>query len=124
MDNYEGRGQIFLNNRLLAEASKCTSRASANDNEVNTMHKGFAGWADGPGKVEVTVESAVPKKGYEADFIDIVRSKKTVTLTVISGGRRHTTTGRFQTAEWSNDVAASTVLTASFVGTMFKSRGG
>lgn len=124
MDQYEGVGQIFVNNRLLAEASKCTPRISSNDNEVNTMVKGFAGFSDGPGKVEITIENAVPKKGYEFDFVDAVNNKKTVTLTVISGGRRQTTTGRFLTAEWSNDVGSSTVLTASYTGTTFKTRGG
>lgn len=124
MNLYEGAAEIQVNGRTLAEATKVTIRVMSNDFEVNTMHQGLAGFGDGPGKTEVTIESAVPKRGYEFDFVEAVRAKKTVTIVSKSAGRRHRTEGRIKDAEWSNQTDAPTLLTANFSGKMIKSLGG
>jgi hypothetical protein len=124
MNAYEGAAEIQVNGRTLAEATKVTIRVMANDTEVNTLVQGFAGFSDGPGKCEISIESAVPKKGYEFDFVEAVRSKATVTIVSKSAGRRHRSEGRIKDAEWSNQTDAPTLLSANFTGKMLKSLGG
>ena len=124
MDKYEGKGIIQLNGRTLAEATKISVTVKSQDSLVVTMIKGATGFSDGPGITEASIESAVPLKGYEADFVEAVRSKQTVKLVTMSGGRRHQTEGRITESSWSNQVDSPTLLTASFQGKMLKSLGG
>ncbi len=116
LTKYEGVGEIYVNARLLAEASKMTVTITSNDNEVNTMKRGFAGFSDGPTKVAISVESAIPKKGFESDFVTAVVQKKAVRITVKSGGKRITVNGRFTQSEFSNSVDAPALLTGQFMG--------
>jgi hypothetical protein len=78
------------------------------------MHKGMAGFSDGPPRVEVNVDSAVPKAGYEVDFWTIVRNKQTVQVVVLSGGKRRQMEGRITSfdEEKSDTAAASATFTA------------
>lgn len=124
MNLYEGAAVIQINGRTLAEATKVTITVTSNDMEVNTMAQGFAGFSDGPGKTEVSIENAVPKRGYEFDFVEAVRSKQAVTIVALSGARRHRTEGRIKDASWSNATDATTLLSANFTGKMLKSLGG
>ena len=121
---YEGAGEIYVNGRLQAEASKCDVAVDANDNVVVTMQKGFAGFSDGAGSSKITVTSAIPRKGYETDFVACVVEKKDVVIVVKSGGRRYRHEGRFQSVSWGNATDASTMLVGEFVGGLPKARGG
>lgn len=124
MEKYEGVGLIYLNGRLLAQATKVSVTVKSNDNVVNTMVLGFNGFSDGPGNAEATIESAIPKKGYEVDFVECVRKKKTVDVVVLSGGQRHKTQGRITEAKWDNATDSTTLMSASYMGKMLASRGG
>jgi hypothetical protein len=124
MDKYEGKGIIQLNGRTLAEATKISVTVKSQDSVVVTMLKGMTGFSDGAGMTEASIESAVPIKGYEADLVEAVRSKLTVKLVTLSGGRRHQTEGRITEAAWSNQSDSPTLLTGSFQGKMLKSLGG
>jgi hypothetical protein len=124
MDKYEGKGVIQLNGRTLAEATKISVTVKSQDNPVVTMIKGFTGFSDGPGMTEATIENAVPIKGYEFDFVEAVRTKATVKLVTMSGGRRHQTEGRIGESSWSNQTDSTTLISASFTGKMLKSLGG
>jgi len=86
---YEGPGKLYINGRLLAEAKKCTVRIRGNNNQVMTMHKGLAGKSDGVRTAEASIDNAVPRKGYEVDFVALCISGKEVSLVCLSGGRRH-----------------------------------
>ena len=124
LTKYEGPGEIYVNGRLQAEAQSCDVAIDANDNAVVTMQKQFAGFSDGAGSSKITVKSAIPRIGYETDFVDFVIKKKDVTLVVKSGGRRHRFEGRFQTSSWSNATDATCMITGEFVGGLPKTLGG
>jgi hypothetical protein len=124
LEKYEGPGEIYVNGRLQAEARKCTVTVNSNDNPVNTMRKGFAGFSDGPTSSEASVESAIPKAGYETDFVDHVSNKRDVVLVVKSGARRHRFEGRFTNTSWSNATDETAMITGSFVGGGPKTLGG
>lgn len=121
---YEGAAEIYVNGRLQAEAQSADVTVDANDNVVTTMQKGFAGFSDGAGSSKITVKSAIPRKGYETDFVDAVVKKKDLTLVVKSGGRRYQFFGRFQSAAWGNATDATSMLTGEFVGSSPKALGG
>lgn len=121
---YEGAAEIYVNGRLQAEAESGEATVDANDNVVNTMQKGFAGFSDGAGSSKVTITSAIPRKGYETDFVDAVVDKKDITIVIKSGARRHRFEGRFQSASWGNGTSATSMLKGEFVGGSPKSLGG
>lgn len=116
VNKYEGVGEIYVSGRLLAEASKCTWTVVSNDQKVMTMKRGLAGFSDGPTETSISIESAIPRKGYEYDFVTAVKEKKTVTIVTKSGGKRHQVSGRFSQAEWSNSVDSPSLITAQFQG--------
>lgn len=124
LTKYEGAGELYVNGRLQAEAQKCSVTVDANDNVVVTMQKGFSGFSDGAGSSKITVTSAIPRKGYETDFVDAVTKKKDVAIVVKSGARRHRFEGRFQSASWDNATDATTLLNGEFVGGLPKTLGG
>lgn len=111
---YEGRGQIFCNGRLLAEATKASFSVKSNDNDVMTMGKGWAGMSDGPTTSEATITSAIPRKGFEKDFVTAVVKKETVKIVVIVGLKRIQFEGRFTNADWDTAVDSSTLISAGF----------
>lgn len=116
VNKYEGVGEIYVNARLLAEASKCTVTVVSNDQKVMTMKRGLAGFSDGPTESSISIESAIPRKGYEFDFVNAVNKKLTVRIVVKSGGKRHQFSGRFSQAEWSNSVDSPSMISAQFQG--------
>lgn len=125
-DSYEGGGQgrIYINGRLLAEATKTSVNAQSNDQLVKTLHKGAAGFSDGAGETSGSIETAVPRKGYELDFVQAVTSKATLQLVIVNGGRRHQTWCRFLNAKWDNAVDSPVLLSADWQGGELKSVGG
>jgi hypothetical protein len=124
LTKYEGAAELYVNGRLQAEAQSADVAIDANDNVVVTMQKGFAGFSDGAGSSKITVKSAIPRKGYETDFVAAVNEKKDVTIVVKSGGRRHRFEGRFQSVSWGNGTDATSMLTGEFVGGTPKTLGG
>lgn len=113
---YEGVGEIYVNARLLAEANKCEVTITSNDQKVMTMKKGMAGFSDGPTETSISVESAIPRKGFESDFVTAVAQKKAIRITVKSGGKRITVNGRFTESRFSNSVDSPAMISGSFSG--------
>lgn len=124
LEKYEGPGEIYVNGRLQAEARKISVTVNSNDNPVNTMRKGFSGFSDGPTSSEASIESAVPKLGYETDFVDHVKKKRGVVIVVKFGGQRHRFEGRITSASWSQATDETAMITGSFVGGGPESLGG
>ncbi len=116
IQQYEGAGTIGINGRILAEATKFTWTISTNDNEVLTMRKGLAGFSDGVTKIEITIESAVPRVGLESPWFDYILKRKPVSATFKFGGKRVTVAGRFSTLDGSQDVSSAASATVKFVG--------
>lgn len=117
LTRYQGPGEIYANGRLLAEAQSITVRTLSNNNKVRTMKKGLSGYSAGPTEVEIKIESAVPRAGYEVDFKGICERKETVSIVHNDAGNiRRRYEGWIDDVEQgqSNDNAAT--LSASFVG--------
>lgn len=113
---YEGPGEIYVNGRLLAECTKCSFTVKGNNNPVVTMLKQLAGKSDGARSSEGTIESAVPRKGYEVDFTRFVLEGTELSIVVRTGGRRYQFPMWVEQAEWGNATDATTVITASVTG--------
>lgn len=115
MNTYEGPGELYFQARLLAEATKCSVRVNGNNNKVATMKKGLAGKSDGATESEITIENAIPRKGYESDFLEKCVKKEYVRLVVISGGQRHTFNGWVESVEWNNAVDSPAAISMTMV---------
>jgi hypothetical protein len=118
LTQYEGAGEFYINGRLQAEASSCKVNFQSRDNEVMTMQKGFAGFSDGPARVEISVDCAIPKAGYEFDFFNVcVRKQKVRAVVVIAGQRKNFECRVTDHSETTSDSAAAG-LSVTLVGKM------
>lgn len=85
---YEGPGEVQLDGRTLAEATSVSVSVAPNSTAVRTMKKGLAGRSSGPVECTIRVANAVPKAGFEGDFLEKCVADVDVTVTVIVGGKR------------------------------------
>lgn len=120
--DYEGAGELYYNGRLLAEISECTYRLEANNNDVDTMQKGFAGQSKGPRRVVISFTTAIPKAGYERDFHDVIERDRTVRFVFVDGDKRRTSEGKLQSHESSRSTGASASTAYEFRGALVGSR--
>lgn len=117
LSKYKGAGEIYINGRLIAEATDMEFTIRSNDNKVMTMQKGMAGFSDGPTEVEGTINSAVPKAGYDHEFLDTILDKKEVRVTwITAGNRRVTAEGRFGELRERFDSASPASSSIPFMG--------
>jgi hypothetical protein len=113
LNNYEGPSEIYVQGRLLAEAVKASFSVKANNNPVVTMRKGLAGKSDGARSSEGTIETAIPRAGYEYDFVEKVIGGAYIRVVVKSGGQRHTFDCWVESVDLSNatDTPAAKTIT-------------
>jgi hypothetical protein len=114
VDAYEGPAELYVNGRLQAEANKASASIKGNNNTVFTMRKGLAGKSDGATTSEVTITSAIPRKGLEFDFRTAVIQKKIFTIVIKSGNQRVQFQGWFEETSWDNAVDSATMESATF----------
>ena len=88
MEKYEGPAEVYVRGRLLVEAKSCRARTSNNNNKVYTMAKGLAGPSRGPIESEIQLESAIPKAGYERDWLGHLLAGDFLKVVIKTGGRR------------------------------------
>lgn len=115
MDLYEGPAEILLNGRLLAQATKASTDIKGNNNPVTTMIGGLVGKSDGPTTSQLAIESAMPRKGMEADFRTLVIEKRICTVVVKSANQRVQFIGWFEDTSWSNAPDAASFTSATFM---------
>lgn len=120
--DYDGAGELYYNGRLLAEISECTYRLEANNNDVDTMQKGFSGQSKGPRRVVISFTTAIPKAGYEVDFHRVIERNETVRFVFIDGGRRRVSSGKLQTHDSSRSTSAAAQTQYEFRGAPVGSR--
>lgn len=120
--DYEGAGELYYRGRLLAEISECSYRLEANNNDVDTMQKGFAGQSRGPRRVVITFNTAIPKSGYEVDFHRVIERDETVRFVFIDGDKRRSSDGKLQSHESSRSTGSSASTSYEFRGAPVGSR--
>jgi hypothetical protein len=123
VESFEGPGTVSVNGRVLADATKLSVKISTNDNDVLTMRKGWAGTSDGAMTTDITIDSAVPRKGMEADYIQLITARKPVSMTVKLAGKRITATGKFRDLDATQDVSSPANMQVSFKGGQPQVRG-
>lgn len=87
---YQGPAEFQIDGRTIAEARSVSIRVTKNNRRVYTMHKGMAGKSAGPEESEITTECAVPRAGYEKDFLDALQKGTELRCVHKSGGKRRT----------------------------------
>ena len=110
LDNYEGPAKLQLDGDTVAEITTARIRVNGNNRRVFTMRKGLAGRSRGPRETELSLEGAVPKAGYETDFLTMLIEDDNLRLVWNTGGKRLTV--NFWLDDW--EQSASTDGPASF----------
>lgn len=123
LNTYEGKADIFVNGRVLAEAVSTRVRIIANNNKVMTMKRGLAGKSDGPREAEMTIENAIPRAGFEQDFFDYCKKGAYLRVVLKSGNQRHQFDMWVESAEINNATDRPASLSAELMGTAPESRG-
>ena len=90
LDNYEGPAKLQLDGRTLAEITTARVRVNGNNRRVFTMRKGLAGRSRGPRETEISLEGAIPRAGYEKDFLAALLDDDNLRLVYSTGGKRIT----------------------------------
>ena len=116
-DVYQGKGEVYVNGRVLAEAKSVTITVNSNDQQVGSMQKGFAGFSDGAANTEAEIDSLVPRKGFEKHFAKAVANRETITLVVkYTSSDKIRAVGRFTKSSYSASFNGETATNASFLG--------
>jgi len=117
LTRYQGPAEIYVNGRLLAEAQTISVRTISNNTKVRTMKKGLAGFSAGPTEVEIKIESAVPRSGYEVDFKTACENKSVAQIVhADAGGVRRRYEGWIDDVDQSQSTDSAATMSVSFVG--------
>lgn len=106
---YEGALEMRVDGTLLAEATSGSVREASNDRPVTTMHQGLAGFSDGPATAEAQVSTAIPRRGFEFNFLRALSEKREVEVVLKVGGKRRTYAMKVMEADVSGSTDASAV---------------
>lgn len=82
------QGLIFVDGILMAECSEFDTNYNTNNQIVQTQAKGFAGVTPGAGQVEVTINEAIPRAGFEIDFYKRAKDRAAVKITGWRGSKK------------------------------------
>lgn len=88
MTQYNGPCELQFDGRTLAEATTCRISVTPNTTPVRTMKKGLGGRSRGPVECTIDVESAIPKAGFEVDFMQKCIDDADVTIVIVRAGKR------------------------------------
>lgn len=116
LQNYESGGEMYLGGLLLAEITKGSVNHMGNLNEVNTTIKGLAGTASGPLKVEISINSAIPKAGLEYDYYLALINRSILRFRMKVGGRTISYEVRADTFDVSLDASNAADASVKFIG--------
>lgn len=116
MAQYVGPGEVYINGRVQAEAQSVDLTVDSNDSQVVTMLKGATGFSDGATTSSASITSAIPRKGFETEFVRHVVDRKEITLVVKCGQQRIKVAGRFKTSKIGQSATGTATITGDFVG--------
>lgn len=81
----------------VGDAQSVNVDEASNDRRVNTFAaRGLAGFTDGPGSTEITIDTAVPRHGEAKRFVRVMRKKQDVRIVIQEGDERTEYRGRIQ----------------------------
>jgi len=73
---------VYLNDNLLSEAMSVSVKVNGNHTPIKTLATGFAGVSKGATMIEITVSSAIPLAGFEAEVNPYIINVEEVQLTL------------------------------------------
>lgn len=114
---YTGKGEIYINGRLQAEAKSVSITVNSNDTQVGTMQLGYAGFSDGAANCEASIDSAVPLAGFEKSFLKATANREEVTLVVkLNKADKIRAIGRFTSSQYTTSFNGETTTSGTFTG--------
>lgn len=116
LGNYEGPAKVFYQGKLLAETQSARLRVTGNNNKVVTMVKQFAGKSDGATESEISLENAIPRKGFERNFLQVVIDKELVRIVLDIGGERVQVHCYAEDSEYTSSTDASAGISVTLMG--------
>ena len=116
MAKYAGRGEVYVNGRIQAEAESVSLTTQSNDSQVVTMQKGAAGFSDGATTSSASITSAIPVTGFETSFLKHVTDRKDIDIVIRVGQQRIKVSGRFSTSKLDQSATGKASISGEFVG--------
>jgi hypothetical protein len=115
-DEYSGPPQLTLDGIPVLEIEDIKVTIKTNDNEVVTLVGGLQGFSNGANVQEINFSSAIPLAGFEIDYMELARLKRTKTWGVKIAGKVIKVRGRFMDVEVAISPNAPNKLSGSFKG--------
>ena len=79
---------LFVDNTLIAEQQNVEATHSGGFQEVNTTEKGLSGFSPGSAKMTLKIDSAVPRAGYELDYLKHVYNGNILDVVFFRAGKK------------------------------------
>ncbi len=115
--NYD---QVFveIDGTLMGEATTVDIEITDNDQDVETIAKGYAGTSASPSKMMVSMSLAVNSAGFDKNAFKLFLSKQVVQIRLTLGGSglSMTSKGRIRAPKMKAGVGATTTEDFQFVG--------
>jgi hypothetical protein len=92
LQHYE-KCAFFIDGQLMSESTSVSVDSDPKLNAIETMQKGFSGVSPGSEMTQISVESAVPRIGFEYDFVGTMQAQAVVEFTFFAHGKKSTTKG-------------------------------
>lgn len=107
---------VFVDGQMLSESTSVTIDTDPKLNVIETMQKGMAGFSPGAEATTISVDSAVPRAGFEVNYIKRVQNVQVVEITVLAHGQKTTCTGCITKVSQKYGVGTAANVSFEFLG--------
>lgn len=87
------KAAVFVDQMLLSESTSVSIDTDPKLNLIETMQKGFSGASPGAEMTTISIESVVPRAGFEIDYLSKVQGVQVVEITVFAHAKKTTCQG-------------------------------
>lgn len=107
---------MFVDGILLSESTTVSVESDPQLQPIFTQQKGFAGVSPGAEQTKISVDSAVPRAGFEVDYLKRAQGVSVVELTFFAHSQKNTTRGFITSVKQSYGVSQAASVSFEFLG--------
>lgn len=108
---------LFIDNVLAVEVTDFNVSYESGDNDVETMQLGYAGRSQGPRKTMISVNSAIPRSGFEIDYLQRLQDGSAVKMVWYRGAQKVSCEGFIKSVKESFGTTQTSQVSFEFTGT-------
>lgn len=110
------KGALFKDGALLAETTDFNLEHDPQLQPIFTQQKGFSGMSPGAEVTRISVNSAVPRVGFEIDYLTPLQGVVVVEMTLFGHGQKTTCKGYITNVKQQYGVNQAASVSFDFIG--------